>query len=56
MELFVPSGKSVRSPAIKISLSVRLRLGGASPISLEDANDSISKTTLFFEYQSKGKC
>jgi hypothetical protein len=55
MELFVPSGKSVRSPVIKIALSVRLRLGGASPISLEDASDPISKTMLFFEYQSKEK-
>jgi hypothetical protein len=57
MELFVPSCESVRGPVIKIALPVRLRLGGASPIfHLKMANDTISKTMLFFENQSKEKC
>jgi len=57
MELFVPSGKSVQGPVIKIALSVRLRLGGAPPFfHLKMANDPISKIMLFFEYQSKEKC
>ena len=51
------SGKSVWGPAIKIALPVRHRLGGASPIfHLKMANDPISKTMLFFEYQNKEKC
>jgi len=57
MELFVPSCESVQGPAIKIALPVRLRLGATSPIfHPKMANDTISKTMLFFEYQSKEKC
>jgi hypothetical protein len=57
MELFLPSGESVQSPAIKIALSVRPSLEGASLISdLKMTNNPVSNTILLFEYQSKEKC
>jgi hypothetical protein len=54
MELLVPSCESVRGPAIKIALPVRLRLGGASPVfHLKMSNDTIPQKMLFLNTRAR---